>query len=82
MKNSTRNASASTEAITHYCQSTPVQKNWMQEVSPYACIVTAAVHRLKGMSWAKATSSSEEIKLKALSIIKLCLGEGIDYLVR
>jgi len=33
------------------------------------------------MSWDKATSSSEEIKPVALSIVELCLAEGISQLV-
>ena len=42
-----------------------------------ACIVCTAVDK-KGTSQDEATSSSEEIKLIAISIVELCLAEGIS----
>jgi len=38
-------------------------------------------HWLKGTSWDEATLNSEEIKSIALSVIELCLSEGIGQSV-
>ena len=68
------------EAILCYCRSTPCgasKKNWNKGVVPW-CLLHSCCSWRKGTFQNKAMSSSKEIKPVALSIVKLCLAEGIS----
>ena len=71
------------EAITSYCQINTFCCEWnAKEVTGKSMKnVLYILQCTKGTSWVKAMSNSEKIKPIALTVIELCLSEGISQSV-